>query len=332
VTVRRPAPSPPRLLFVRTDRLGETVLNLPVIHEVRKALPAWQLLFLVQERLCPLFGGHPDVDEVLAESVPAWSWWRRAWGMSRQWRAWGISTVVISNPKKEYHLAAWLAGIPTRAGYDRKWGFLLTHRLEDRRVLGERHEVEYNMQLLAALGLTVPSSVVLQLPVTKAGEEECTQLLEQLGVQQVDRLIVVHPWTSNPRKQWPLPQAQELLQRLWRMGVGRVVVAGGPEEAPSAQTLLRGLESEVVNVAGRLSLPALAALLRRARLMITNDSGPMHLAAAVGAPVVALFGTEDPGSHPRRWGPWGSGHTVIHKPLEQIAVDDVLAAVQPYLA
>lgn len=331
MTVRRSSPSPPRLLFVRTDRLGETVLNLPVIHELRKALPAWRLLFLVQERLCPLFAGHPDVDEVLAESVPAGSWWRRAWGMSRQWRAWGISTVVISNPKKEYHLAAWLAGIPTRTGYDRKWGFLLTHRIADRRVLGERHEVEYNMQLLAVLGLTVPSSVVLQLPVTKTGEEECAQLLEQLGVKQMDRLIVVHPWTSNPRKQWPLPRVRELLQRLWRIGAARVAVVGGPEEALPAQTLLRGLESEVVNVAGRLSLPALAAILRRARVMITNDSGPMHLASAVGAPMVALFGTAEPGSHPRRWGPWGRGHTVIHKPLGAITVDEVLQAIQRYL-
>ena len=116
------------------------------------------------------------------------------------------------------------------------------------------------------------------------------------------------------------------------MGVARGAVAGGPEEALSAQALLRGRESKVVNVAGRLSLPALAALLHRARLMIANDSGPMHLAAAVGAPVVALFGTAEPGSHTRRWGPWGRGHTVIHKPLQQIAVDDVLAAAQPYVS
>lgn len=86
-----------------------------------------------------------------------------------------------------------------------------------------------------------------------------------------------------------------------------------------------------MNLIGRLSLKELAACLRRTRVVITNDSGPMHLAAAVGTPVVALFGTEDAGSHPRRWGPWGSGHTVIHKPLEEITVEEVLAAVQRYL-
>jgi len=110
-----------------------------------------------------------------------------------------------------------------------------------------------------------------------------------------------------------------------------VVIGGTEEQARAVEVMSKG-GNQTLNVVGRLSLRALAALLQKAHVVVSNDSGPMHLAAAVGTPVVALFGTEDPGSHPKRWGPWGAGHTVIHKPLEQITVDEVLAATQRYLA
>ena len=86
-------------------------------------------------------------------------------------------------------------------------------------------------------------------------------------------------------------------------------------------------------MAGRTSLPQLAATLQRAKVLVSNDSGPVHLAAALGTPVVALFGTTDPAAGPRRWGPWGAGHTVIWKEtMDAITVAEVLEAVQAQLA
>jgi ADP-heptose:LPS heptosyltransferase len=288
---------------------------------------------MVNPDLVELISQAPEVDRTLGYDVdPASSWWRRAVRLAGRLRREQFDLVMISNSTKEFHLATWLSGIPVRVGYDRKWGFLLTHRLEDRRALGDCHEVEYNIGLLTALGLTVAASPVLHLPVTEEGERQMGQLFDRLGVSQAEKICVIHPWTSQHRKQWPLERVRALLGRLSGMVTARLVVIGGPEEQRRAEPLLRGMESSVVNVVGRCSLPALAACLRRARVVITNDSGPMHLAAAVGTPVVALFGTADAGSHPRRWGPWGSGHTVIHKPLEQITVEEVLVAAQRYLS
>lgn len=320
-----------RLLFIRTDRLGETLLNLPVLHALRTDLPHASIILMTHPALRELLDGHPDLSDVREEPLLPGPWWWRAWRLSRVWRAWKPDILIISNPKKEYHLAAWLAGVPCRVGYDRKWGGLLTHRLEDRRVLGERHEVEYNTRLLAALGLAIPASIILQLPVTDKANRRVSQLLDHLGVADTDRLLVVHPWTSNARKQWPLDRFQKLLERVSHLEHIRPVVIGGPDERGQEAAVLSAVGPKVASLVGRLSLPELAACLRRARVVITNDSGPMHLAAAVGTSVVALFGTEDPGSHPRRWGPWGNGHTVIHKPLDQITVEEVLAAVQRYL-
>jgi len=282
---------------------------------------------MVHPALMGLLAGHARIDELKAEPPLPRHWWWRAWRLSRLWRSWRVSTVVISNPKKEYHLAAWLAGIPRRVGYARKWGWLLTHPVRDVKALGQRHEVEYNLELIKRLDITVSSAPPFELPIRQEDEHAVAQMLRWLSVSSSDRLIAVHPWTSNPRKQWPDERFGVLLRRLGDLPGIRAVVVGGEEDRERALELSRGQTNRVLNLVGQLSLKELGACLQRARVLVCNDSGPMHVAAAVGTPVVALFGTEDPGSHPQRWGPWGRGHTVIHKPLGAITVDEVWRAV-----
>lgn len=330
--VRTPEPlSRRQIVFVRTDRLGETLLTLPVVHVLRQAFPQAHLTLMIHRSLQELFVGHPDVDEVVPEPVSSGSWWRRAWRLSRVWRSWHPDLIIFSNPKKEYHVGGWLAGIPNRVGYDRKWGRLLTRRIPDRKALGERHEVEYNLELLRAVGIPVPATIPFQLSVSQEEQHHLSQLLQDLSARTDDCVVAVHPWTSNPKKQWPVERFETLLERLSGLSGVTPVMVGGVEETQKAE-VMAGRGKRLVNLVGRLSLRECAACLHRVRVLVTNDSGPMHLAAAVGTPVVALFGTEDPGSHPRRWGPWGSGHTVIHKPLEQITVEEVLVAAQRYLS
>lgn len=323
---------PTRILVIRTDRLGETVLMLPALHLLRQAFPRCRLTFMVHPQLQELFADHSELDEVLPEPACSGAWWSRAWQLSLRWRSQDADLIVIANPRKEYHLAAWLAGIPIRVGYDRKWGGLLTHRLADRKALGGCHEITYNISLLASLKLPLQEAPVLTLPISQQAEEYVSQLMNRLGVGSDKRLVSVHPWTSNPKKQWPLERFRMLLDRLGRTLGVRPVLIGGPQECTRADEVLPDASPRLINLIGQFSLKELAACLRRTRLLITNDSGPMHLAAAVGTPVVALFGTGDTGSHPGRWGPWGSGHTVIHKPLEQITVEEVLVAAQRYLS
>jgi ADP-heptose:LPS heptosyltransferase len=322
-----------RILFVRTDRLGETLLNLPAIAALNAAFPRSAITLLVHPELSELLKGLRGVEAVLEDVQDAGRpWWFRAIRLAGQLRARRFDIVVISNPRKELHLGALLAGIPTRVGYDRKWGWTLTHRLSDDRALGARHEVEYNLQLLTLLGIAVPSTPALRIAVRPEAQESVSRLLKRLSVQETERLVAVHPWTSNPRKQWPLERSRELIHRLRQVPGLIVAVIGGQDERRQVQQLLPAGTSEgLVNLVGQLSLSQLAALLQRVRVLATNDSGPMHLAAAVGTPVVALFGTQDAGSHPRRWGPWGSGHTVIHRPLEEISVDEVVQAIHRYL-
>ncbi|MBI4353874.1 MAG: glycosyltransferase family 9 protein [Candidatus Omnitrophica bacterium] len=332
--VRAPRPSSRRqIVFVRTDRLGETLLNLPAIRALRQAYPDAHLTLILHPSLQELFVGHPDVDEVIPAPVSSGSWWRDAWRLSRLWRRWHPDVIVISNPKKAYHLGAWLAGIPCRVGWNRKGGWWLTHRLEDRKRLGERHEVEYNLDLVQTLGIPEAPPATPWLPVGDQEEQRISQLLGQWGVPASSQLLAVHPWTSNPRKQWPVDQFRALIQRLTQTGA-IIVVIGGSEEQGQAAALMEGRPGtgRVVNGVGQCSLRELAALLKRMRVLISNDSGPMHLAAAVKTKTVALFGASDPAAGPRRWGPYGEDHVVIWKPsMDAITVEEVFAAVQHQL-
>lgn len=320
-----------RLLFLRTDRLGETLLNLPAITALKQALPRASLTLLVHPSLQSLMARMPDIDHVMSYPFDLKaSWWIRALRLGRQLNAQQFDIAVVSNPKKELHLAVWLAGIPCRVGYARKGGWLLTHRLQDRKALGEVHEVEYNLDLIRALGLPV-SVTPFQIPRVVIEEADVLQLIEQQGVKPSEPFLVVHPWTSNPIKQWPIVRFAELIRHLAGRLAIRVVVIGGVDERDQASAVLpAGLP--VVDLVGRLTLTQLAALLARARVLVSNDSGPVHLAAAVGTNTLVLFGASSPATGPRRWGPWGRGHVVIWKSsMEAIMVDEVVAALQDQL-
>ncbi len=324
-------PEARRLLFIRTDRLGETLLNLPAVAALRAALPRASLTLLVNPDLQELLSGVPGVSQVIAYQPGSPRWWTSARRLGQSLRAGRFEIAIVSNPMKELHVAVWLAGIPCRVGYARKWGrWLLTHRLDDRKALGERHEVEYNLDLIRVLGLPT-SKPEWRLPRFEREQAEALQLLQHQGLKPSEPFITVHPWTSNPLKQWPVERFRALLEHLSAQGSVIVVVIGGAQEQEHAKALLRPEIPRVVNLVGRLSLTQLAGLFQRARLLVSNDSGPVHLAAAVGTPVVALFGTEEPGSHPRRWGPLGTAHTILHTGLTELPVDEVFAAVKAYL-
>ena len=315
-----------RILFVRTDRLGETLLNLPAVAALRAALPDASVTLLVHPDLHPLLDGLPGVERVLADAAPEpVAWWVSAWRLGRRLRAGRFDLAIVSNPKKELHLAVWLAGIRIRVGYDRKWGWLLSHRIPDRKALGERHEVEYNLDLLRVLGLPTQAPA-WSFPQFSREQADVRALLARQGLQPSEPFIVVHPWSSNPAKEWPDERYRALIHRLAEELRIRVVVVGGAQAQDRVQAVLPA-RGRAVEVVGQLTLRQLAALLQDARLLISNDSGPVHLAAAVGIRTVVLFGGMSEATGPRRWGPWGAGHTVIHRPLTEISVEEVLESV-----
>ncbi len=290
------------ILVVRNDRFGEFLLNIPAIRALKETYPKAKLTLAVSFMVRELAEAVNCVDEVLI-------WDQVKIDLRKQ----KFDLCVVLNPTKEAHIACFFAGIPLRVGYDRKWGFLLTHKLKDTKSQVNRHEVDCNLELVSLIGAKTQNKEI-----ASSG----LRLPRNDKYEFLAGAIAIHPFTSDPVKQWPLERFEELALRI-RQELNLTVIMIGLSIGDF------NLKGDVINMVNKTTLPELAVLLKRCSLLVSGDSGPVHLAAAVGTPVIALFRNDLPGKTATRWRPWGEGHIVIEKSnLEDISVDEVIETVK----
>jgi len=244
-------------------------------------------------------------------------------------------------------MLSFFAGIPQRLGYDRKLGGLLTQRVKHTKQLGEKHELEYNLDLLKYLGLQ-PESKDLLMPLKPEAKKWADEIFNQEGIKQSDKLLVIHPAASCPSKVWPPDRFAAVADQLSQEYAFKVLLIAGPKDTRLAEAVMVKMRQPVINLAGKASLGQLAALLERCSLFISNDSGPVHLAGALGVPVISIFGRNQKGLSPKRWGPTGKKDIALHKEvgcveclahnckkdfacLKAVTIDDVLSAAEEIL-
>ena len=231
-----------------------------------------------------------------------------------------------------------LAGIPTRIGYRRKHGFLLTQALPDTKGEGKKSEAFYNEDLLSGLSIPGPGSTDLYFPLSATRSPAFDSLKKPF--------VVLNVSASCRSKSWPLQNFSVLAGLLFdKLHFASVLIG---KEA-DCEVVKNRTSSPVTSFAETLPLRELGALLKQATLHISNDTGPMHIAAAVHTPVIAIFGRTRPGLGPARWAPLGKDHTVLQKKigcdpclahdcqldfdcLKATKVEDVFHAVQTYTA
>lgn len=319
-----------RILLIRTDRFGEFILNIPVINAIRMKFPSAYICIMVGPMVKELMEGNSMVNEILVYDEKAMRGFIKNFKLIREIRKRKFDLTVILNPKKKFNILTFLSGIPFRLGYNRKWGFLLTQRVEDRKFSGEKHEAEYNLDLVRSLGIEVKDKSLI-IPLFKEDGEAVDFLLKSQGITDADSLIALHPWTSDPIKQWPLERFSELAERLSGEFLGKIIIIGGREESELSKGFCQS-KRYLINLTSRLTLRQLAAFFKKCRLLISNDSGPVHLASAVNTPVLVIFRSGLPGKSSKRWGPWGERNSIIeNESLEKISVDEVLTKVKTML-
>lgn len=312
-----------KILAIRTDRFGEFILTLPAIHALKEKFPAASISLMASSYSSQLVKNSPDINELIEYSDTDKKNFFRVLGFSGLLRAKKFDLAVIFNPKKEFNLMVFFARVPLRVGYARKWPFLLNKKIKDLKHLGLKHEVEYNLDLIKAIGVETEDRV-FNISIDREDEETVNSLLSKANV---DSFCVIHPWTSNAVKQWPVNRFIELSKRLVDDFKQTIVLIGGKDEISLADSFLASLGREILNLTGKLTLRQSAALLKRARFLVSNDSGPIHLAAAFNTPVVAIFRSGLPGVSSRRWGPFGSRHIIIENDnIQEISVGEVLSA------
>lgn len=312
----RPPPlsDAPRILVLKPCCLGDVLMATAVVEALRRHWPKAQIDFAVGRWSRPAVEHHPHLQRLIdcgRVGEGAYSW--REWlGLARRIRAGKYDLCLVLDRSPLMALLPAVAGVPWRVGLDSAGrGIGLTRRVP---VEGIAHEVDLYLACVRALGISTEGARPTFYP-TPASRQRVQELLPAGRP-----LAVIHPaGGQNPgmvlsAKRWPAPRFAEIARRLVQERRASIIIVGGPGDRELAEEVRRlaGEADHVRNLAGELSFDELGALLEHAVLFIGNDTGAMHLAAAVGTPTVAVFGPSDP----RRYGPYGAGHRAIWNPPE----------------
>jgi len=307
------------IVVVRNDRFGEFLLNIPAFRALKETFPGARLVALVSPQNAELAQHIPCIDEIIAWQGNRLTWAQK-FHLANTLRSKRPDLAIILYPSKDFNIVAFLAGIPNRVGYDHKWPFLLTRRMPDRKAYGERHEVDYNLELVALAGAKSDDKSLA----IKIDDDIISSSLAEFGLNSGEILIGIHPFTSDSVKLWPAERFLSVAKKLLSKVESRVLIFGGAIEQTKAYEAFSGYPG-IINLTGKTTLVQLAALLKKCRVLISGDSGPVHLASCVGTPVVALFRNDLPGKGPKRWGPLSVGSIVIEKAdLSEISADEVV--------
>jgi len=301
-----------RILVVRTDRIGDVMLSTPVIKALKVKYPHAYIAMMVGPHAKDIVEGNPYLDDVIIydKDVKHKSW-QRSVKFTLNLKKKKFDLAVLLHPTNRVHLVAFFAGIKRRIGYDRKLGFLLTDRIAHTKQYGEKHELEYNLDLLKPLGIEVEDKSLF-MPIRKESEEWVDALFLEAGIRGTDKLLALHPGASCPSKIWPNNRFAEVADRLVDKYGFKVLLVGGAKDVTLAGNVAQHMLHEAINLSGKTSLSQLASVLKRCELFISNDSGPVHIGSAVGVAVISIFGRSQKGLSPKRWGPVGEKDQVAH--------------------
>jgi heptosyltransferase-2 len=307
--MQRLSPDLKAVLVVAPNWIGDAVMSMPALANLRRGLPKATIDLLVPRRVAPLFDDHPHIDRLVIrdERQP----WRTRLAQVIALRRCEYQVVLLLPNSFRAALDAWLLRSPIRLGYatdGRRW--LLTHAVPAAE--GQPpHQIEAYLRLVAALGLPIVERVPTLAP-TKRAEMQADHLWAAQDWGRKDRVIGICPGAAfGPAKRWWPERFAALADRLIASGRFRVVFFGSPDEVPLVELIRSQMTREAVSLAGQDTLGSFMALAARCAVVIANDSGSMHMANAVGTRVVALFGPTDP----RRTAPGAAPATVLHREL-----------------
>lgn len=311
---KTPPPDPKRILVVKPGAIGDVLMTTPLLRALRRQYPKSRVTYLVGGWSAPVLEHNPNVDRLWVVPDEIFFGPLNLLAILRllgRLRAEQFDLAVIPDRRWTAGVFAWLAGCRFRVGSDRRGeAFASNLRVPYGPV---RHEIEYNLDLLRALAPAAPTETSLELVLTRAERRAASSWASEHAVGR-PRIGLLPGGAQNPGlatyvKRWPMPHWISLARTVRaQFPRASVVLFGGAGDA-EANTTVSSAVPGLVEATG-LTLRASAALLGEMDAFVSIDSGPMHLAAAVGTPVVALFGPV----HPGRVAPQGAGHRVLWRP------------------
>jgi len=336
-----------RILIFNVNWVGDVLFSTAAIRNIRRNFPDGYICCIIPERCYPVLKGNPNLDEILIFNER-----ERHKGLMaqlrfiRQLKSKRFDTAILLHRSFSRALLCRLAGIPQIIGYvTKKRGFLLSKKI----IPPERdslHRIDYYLNIIEKAGLRVEDRYT-EFFIDTADEDFVKTFLEKNCIGEKDFLAVLNPGGNWLPKRWPKENWAELAERLTEEFRARVIISGAQHDRPLASEIIRGLKEKPLIACGVFNLKQLGALCRRADLFITADTGPLHIAASVGAKkIIALFGPTSPaitGPFPRKNVaiiskdigckiPCYVAHCKDNKCMKAISVDDVIGQIRLHIS
>ena len=302
---------PKNILIVRTDRIGDLILTLPLAGLIKKQYPDSRVSFLVREYTKNIVSNHPYVDEVivLKESdgnVPLFE----NVNIIKQKK---FDTCIVVYPRFKISLIVFFSGIKNRIGTGYRWySFLFNRKVYEHRKNAERHELEYNVNLLEKLGVKTnisDSSVSYDFRVDESSLQNVIRILIDEKIDLQKPIIIVHPGSGGSSIDLSINKFAELVRKLDEDNY-QVILTGSKNEIELCEKIKSS--NKVKNLAGRFNLDELTALISKSVMFISNSTGPIHIAAALGKYTVGFYPKIISCSQ-ARWGPY-TNKKLVYEP------------------
>ncbi len=341
---RRPFVAPQKALIMLPCCLSHVMLATPLLATISSAFPKAQIDWAISDEARPAISGNPRVTELIRTGNDHIS--HEDWGQIRELvnrlREEAYDTCFVPSRSSRLAWIVWRAGIPQRVGL-RAGGRGFAHTLPVGSPAGEEHEAAVYMEIAHAIGLEAGMGERLPMefyPQDSARTAVTQRLIDELDWLGDRPLVIMHPgggdgaFSVDTRKQWPLERFVLLGNEIVRQYNAQILLVGGPQDYESAHAIAGMMFSPVGNWAGTVSLGEVGALAEIANLYIGNDTGPTHIAAAVGCPTVAIFGPSNPaisapyGQSGRVVTVWDGGEKRPFSWDEGVTVADVMSAVK----
>lgn len=313
---REPWGTPQKIVVIKIGAMGDVLMSTPLVRSIKKKFPESKLIYVVGQWSKEILTDNPYIDKIISFDDDI-IWKRKISEI--------INLINIIRREKadlgfilDRHyfasLFGFFCGIKFRVGYDRNGaGFANNANVKYGPV---RHEIEYNLDLLGKVQPGEYLDKSMEVFLDSADNNFADDFIKKHGLNNNLLLGVMAGGAQNPGqtmyiRRWPIDHYIELIDRLYdRFSNVNVLLFGGPLDRKINNEIIDKCKTKPVNTAGELTIKQSIALMKKCSLFITHDSGPMHMAAAVGLPVISIFGPV----HPKRKAPLGEKHTYIWKP------------------
>ena len=289
-------------------------MTTPAVRAIRGNFPQAHITILAKPWVAPVFENSIHVDDILVYDGAGCH--KGVWGklrLARDLRPYHFEAAILLQNAFEAALITFLAGIPCRIGYNTDGrSLLLTHPVPCKPGYKKDHQTNYYLNILRGSGLK-DGNQELYFTVSSRQRARAQEILSEHGISKDERIVGINPSaTFGPAKQWPLERYARLADKLQDIYGVRIIVFGGPGDIRLGRKISQMMKPASVDLSGKTELGEAMALIERCHLFVTNDSGLMHVAAALDVPLVAIFGS----TNPIATGPLGINSRVVQIPME----------------